>query len=52
MAVTLYYEKDADQSVLAGKTIAVIGYGSQGHAQAPNLRDSGLKVIIGLRPGK
>ncbi|GFN31089.1 ketol-acid reductoisomerase [Paenibacillus xylaniclasticus] len=52
MAVTLYYEKDADQSVLAGKTIAVIGYGSQGHAQAQNLRDSGLKVIIGLRPGK
>ncbi|EFM11672.1 ketol-acid reductoisomerase [Paenibacillus curdlanolyticus YK9] len=52
MAVTLYYEKDADQSVLANKTIAVIGYGSQGHAQAQNLRDSGLKVIIGLRPGK
>ncbi|KQN96035.1 ketol-acid reductoisomerase [Paenibacillus sp. Leaf72] len=52
MAVTLYYEKDADQSVLQGKTIAVIGYGSQGHAQAQNLRDSGLKVIIGLRPGK
>ena len=37
---------------LQGKTIAVIGYGSQGHAQAQNLRDSGLKVIIGLRPGK
>ncbi|WP_219838641.1 ketol-acid reductoisomerase [Paenibacillus sp. R14(2021)] len=52
MAVTLYYEKDADQSVLQGKTIAVIGYGSQGHAQAQNLRDSGLKVIIGLRAGK
>ncbi|SEN82802.1 ketol-acid reductoisomerase [Paenibacillus sp. OV219] len=52
MAVTLYYEKDADQSVLQSKTIAVIGYGSQGHAQAQNLRDSGLKVIIGLRPGK
>ncbi|MFB9325237.1 ketol-acid reductoisomerase [Paenibacillus aurantiacus] len=52
MAVTLYYEKDADQGVLQGKTIAVIGYGSQGHAQAQNLRDSGLKVIIGLRPGK
>ncbi|WP_341278934.1 ketol-acid reductoisomerase [Paenibacillus sp. FSL H8-0537] len=52
MAVTMYYEKDADQSVLQGKTIAVIGYGSQGHAQAQNLRDSGLKVIIGLRPGK
>ncbi|MFC5648268.1 ketol-acid reductoisomerase [Paenibacillus solisilvae] len=52
MAVTLYYEKDADQSVLQGKTIAVIGYGSQGHAQAQNLRDSGLKVVIGLRAGK
>jgi ketol-acid reductoisomerase len=52
MAVTMYYEKDADQGVLQGKTIAVIGYGSQGHAQAQNLRDSGLKVVIGLRPGK
>lgn len=52
MAVTLYYEKDANFSVLDGKTIAVIGYGSQGHAQAQNLRDSGAKVIIGLRPGK
>jgi ketol-acid reductoisomerase len=48
----MFYEKDADFSVLKGKTIAVIGYGSQGHAQAQNLRDSGLKVIIGLRPGK
>jgi ketol-acid reductoisomerase len=52
MAVTLYYEKDADFGVLSGKTIAVIGYGSQGHAQAQNLRDSGLKVVIGLREGK
>jgi ketol-acid reductoisomerase len=52
MAVTLYYEKDADLSVLRGKTIAIIGYGSQGHAQAQNLRDSGLNVIIGLRQGK
>lgn len=52
MAVTMYYEKDADLSVLKGKTIAIIGYGSQGHAQAQNLRDSGLKVIVGLRPGK
>jgi len=48
----MYYEKDADLSVLKGKTIAIIGYGSQGHAQAQNLRDSGLQVIIGLRPGK
>lgn len=48
----IFYEKDADLSVLQGKTIAIIGYGSQGHAQAQNLRDSGLTVIIGLRPGK
>lgn len=52
MAVTMYYEKDADLSVLKGKTIAIIGYGSQGHAQAQNLRDSGLNVIIGLREGR
>ncbi len=49
---TLYYEKDVDRSVLEGKTIAIIGYGSQGHAQAQNLRDSGFSVIIGVRPGK
>ncbi|MFC0214519.1 ketol-acid reductoisomerase [Paenibacillus chartarius] len=48
----MYYEKDADLGVLKGKTIAIIGYGSQGHAQAQNLRDSGLNVVIGLRPGK
>ncbi|MFC3748390.1 ketol-acid reductoisomerase [Paenibacillus sp. GCM10012306] len=52
MAVTVYYEQDAELSVLKGKTIAVIGYGSQGHAQAQNLRDSGLQVVIGLREGK
>ncbi|MFD3257695.1 ketol-acid reductoisomerase [Paenibacillus lentus] len=52
MAVTLYYEKDAELSVLKGKTIAIIGYGSQGHAHAQNLRDSGLNVVIGLREGK
>ncbi|MBD2863450.1 MULTISPECIES: ketol-acid reductoisomerase [Paenibacillus] len=52
MAVTMYYEKDADLSVLSGKTVAIIGYGSQGHAQAQNLRDSGVKVIIGLRQGR
>ncbi|WP_156158158.1 ketol-acid reductoisomerase [Gordoniibacillus kamchatkensis] len=48
----MYYEKDADLAALKGKTIAIIGYGSQGHAQAQNLRDSGLNVVIGLRPGK
>lgn len=47
-----YYESDADLSVLSGKRIAVIGYGSQGRGQSQNLRDSGLDVIIGLRPGK
>jgi ketol-acid reductoisomerase len=52
MAVTLYYDKDADLSVLSGKTVAVIGYGSQGHAHSQNLRDSGVNVIIGLRRGK
>jgi ketol-acid reductoisomerase len=48
----MYYEQDADLNALRGKTIAVIGYGSQGHAQAQNLRDSGLNVIIGLREGR
>lgn len=46
---TMYYDQDADLSRLRGKTIAVLGYGSQGHAQAQNMRDSGLTVIIGLR---
>lgn len=50
--VKMYYEKDADQGFLQGKTIAIIGYGSQGHAQAQNLRDSGMNVIIGLRKGR
>ena len=49
--VKMYYGKDADLSVLKNKTIAILGYGSQGHAQAQNLRDSGLKVIVGQRPG-
>ncbi|MCG2677664.1 ketol-acid reductoisomerase, partial [bacterium] len=42
----VYYEKDANLEVLKGKKIAIIGYGSQGHAQAQNLRDSGLDVIV------
>jgi ketol-acid reductoisomerase len=45
-----YYEADGDLKVLAGKTVAIIGYGSQGHAHALNLRDSGVKVIVGLPP--
>jgi ketol-acid reductoisomerase len=48
--VKIYYDKDVDVSVLDGKKIAVIGYGSQGNAQANCLKDSGLNVIIGLRP--
>ena len=48
MAVKIYTEKDADLSVLKGKTCAVIGFGSQGHAHALNLKESGVKVIIGL----
>jgi ketol-acid reductoisomerase len=51
MAATIYYDKDADLNALKGKTVAIIGYGSQGHAHAQNLRDSGVKVIIGQRPG-
>ena len=47
-----YYESDADIGAVQGKRIAVIGYGSQGRGQALNLRDSGLNVIIGLRPGR
>jgi ketol-acid reductoisomerase len=46
-----YYDKDADLSLLKGKTIAILGYGSQGHAHAQNLRDSGCNVIVGQRPG-
>ncbi len=48
--VTIFYERDARPEALKGKTIAIIGYGSQGHAQAQNLRDSGFKVIVGLDP--
>jgi len=47
----VYYENDADLAILKDKTIAIIGYGSQGHAHAQNLRDSGLNVIVGQRPG-
>src|SRR5690606_29747295 len=47
----MYYEQDADLKALKGKTVAVLGYGSQGHAQALNLRDSGVNVVIGQRSG-
>jgi ketol-acid reductoisomerase len=51
MTAKIYYDNDADLSHLKDKTIAILGYGSQGHAQAQNLRDSGCSVIIGQRPG-
>lgn len=47
----MYYDSDANLDLLAGKTVAIIGYGSQGHAHALNLRDSGVNVIVGLYPG-
>ena len=45
----VFYDKDCDLSVIKGKTVAIIGYGSQGHAHAQNLNDSGVKVVVGLR---
>src|SRR5919108_5953529 len=51
MPATIYYDNNADLSALQGKTVAIIGYGSQGHAQAQNLRDSGVNVVVGQRPG-
>src|ERR1700676_3926964 len=51
MTAKIYYDSDADLSLLKGKKIAIIGYGSQGHAQAQNLRDSGCAVVVGQRPG-
>ncbi len=51
MPATMYYDQDADLGLLKGKTVAIIGYGSQGHAQAQNLRDSGCEVVVGQRPG-
>lgn len=48
---TVYYEQDADRSLLRGKQVAIIGYGSQGHAHALNLRDSGVQVVVACYPG-
>jgi ketol-acid reductoisomerase len=51
MTANIYYAEDADASIIRGKTVAVIGYGSQGHGHALNLRDSGVDVVVGLREG-
>jgi ketol-acid reductoisomerase len=51
MPATVYYEADADRSIILGRKVAVIGYGSQGHAHALNLKDSGVDVRVGLREG-
>ena len=49
--MNIYYDKDADLSLIRGKKVAILGYGSQGHAHANNLKDSGVSVVVGLRPG-
>ena len=51
MAATMYYEKDVDPSIIRNKKVAIIGYGSQGHAHALNLKESGVQVVVGLREG-
>ncbi len=51
MAMNVYYDKDADISIIKGKKVSIIGYGSQGHAHANNLKDSGVDVTVGLRKG-
>ena len=51
MTARMYYDDDADPRALDGQTVAIIGYGSQGHAHALNLRDSGVDVVVGLAPG-
>ena len=51
MALNVYYDKDADLSIIQSKKVAIIGYGSQGHAHACNLNDSGVDVTVGLRAG-
>src|SRR6056300_696081 len=51
MAVNIYYDKDCDISIIKGMKVAILGYGSQGHAHANNLKDSGVDVVVALRPG-
>ena len=47
----VFYDKDADLSIVRGKKVAIVGYGSQGHAHALNLKDSGVQVTVALRDG-
>ena len=49
--MNIFYDKDANQSLIKAKKVAILGYGSQGHAHANNLKDSGVNVVVGLRPG-
>ena len=49
--MNIYYDKDADLSIIQGLKVTIIGYGSQGHAHANNLKDSGVNVVVGLREG-
>ncbi|HEB97031.1 MAG TPA: ketol-acid reductoisomerase [Sedimenticola thiotaurini] len=51
MTMNIYYDKDADLSLIQDRRVTIIGYGSQGHAHANNLKDSGVDVVVGLRPG-
>ena len=49
--INKYYDQDCNLGMLDGKTVAIIGFGSQGHAHAMNLKESGVDVVVGLRPG-
>jgi ketol-acid reductoisomerase len=49
--MNIYYDKDCDLAIIQGKKVSIIGYGSQGHAHANNLKDSGVDVTVGLREG-
>ena len=51
MSINVYYDKDCDLSLIKGKKVTIIGYGSQGHAHANNLKDTGVDVSVALRPG-
>ena len=51
MSLNIYYDKDCDLSIIKNKKVTIVGYGSQGHAHALNLKDSGVDVTVALRPG-